>query len=399
MWFGGPKGRVSGDLKKRVSRNNKVRVAMERRKFLSCLIATLAFTTVSATAFAEGDDDEAGATVLKMRTMAPAGSLWAKQFKEWKETLKDKSGKKLVLKWTWNGGGRDEKAMVNDLKSGTLDGAAMTSVGLSSFVKDMLIFNLPGLFDSWDDLDKVRVNEMGYFQKEFEKQDMILAGTGDVGKGRLMGTSDRWNDEVWRPANLQNKALACVEADVIGPKLLEIQGASCTPVGINEIGSKLGTSITVLNTPSYAALQLGWSKKVRFVLKGLVPYYSIGGIVFSKKAVDGLSDELKTALLDSAKERGQALTKAVRAADNSAYDQIARKCEERVKKEENKGTDGGPTTGTYDIAARKDDDDDTKSRKAEIRGQWADLFKKTREALRGEFSSDMYDRVVTGRGK
>ncbi len=364
------------------------------------MAATFALTMVSTAVWADTEEDEeAGATVLKMRTMAPSGSLWAKEFKEWKKALKEKTNKKLVLRWTWTGGGRDEKAMVNDLKSGTLDGAAMTSVGLSAIVKDMLLFDLPGLFDTWEDVDRVRDAELGYFQKEFEKQDMILAGTGDVGKGRIMGTSDRYNDEIWRPGNLPGKALACLDDDAIGSKLLEVQGASCTPVGVNEIGSKLGTSVTVLSVPAYAALQLGWSKKVRFILKGVIPYFSIGGIVFAKKAVDALSPEFRTALLETAKERGQALTKAVRAADNSAYDQISKKCEEKVKNEADKGTEGGATAGTHDIGAKKDDDEDTRNKKAELRAQWADLFRKTREALRGEFSADLYRRAVTDRGK
>ncbi len=365
-----------------------------RKLVFAATLAISAGLTSSAWAAPEEEDSDdiakcegiTATNFVKMRTMAPKGSRWATQFVKFAKQVRRKSDCKVDIEWTWNGGGRDEKAMVSDMKSGTLDGAAMTSVGLSDIVKDMLIFNLPGLFSNWAELDTVRNNERVYFEGKFDGAGFVLAGVGDVGAAKIMGTSDRWDDELWRPANLKDKGLSYITGDLIGPKFLEAAGASGTPVTINEIGSKLGKSITVLTTPPYAALQLGWSSKVRYVLKGITPYFSIGGIVFSKSKLDALPGEYKTMILELARKRGEKLTGTIRNEDAGAFKVIAKRCEEKVKNDESKGTSGGATTGTHDAS------DDEKS-------QWNSLFQQTRAGLKDQFSADLYQRVVTDRGK
>ncbi len=366
---------------------------MRKLVFAASLAISTGLTSTAWAAAEEVDSDDISKCegvkaehFVKMRTMAPKGSRWATQFVKAAKQVRRKSDCKLDIEWTWNGGGRDEKAMVSDMKSGTLDGAAMTSVGLSEIVKDMLIFNLPGLFGSWADLDKVRNSERAYFEGKFDGAGFILAGVGDVGASKIMSTTDKWDDEIWRPANLKDKGLSYISGDVIGPKFLESAGASGTPVTINEIGSKLGKSITVLNTPPYAALQLGWSSKIRYVLKGVTPNFSIGGIVLSKSKLDSLPGEYKTILLDLVRKGGERLTGMIRGEDAGAFKVIAKRCEEKVKNDESKGTSGGATTGTHDAT------DDEKR-------QWNDLFAATRGALKNEFSADLYQRVVTDRGK
>ena len=73
--------------------------------------------------------------VLKVGTLAPAASPWGQVFKVWAAAVSQKSGGNLELQFFYNGQQGDEGAMVGKIKSGQLDGAAVTAVGLSKIYK------------------------------------------------------------------------------------------------------------------------------------------------------------------------------------------------------------------------------------------------------------------------
>src|SRR5688500_10883916 len=62
-------------------------------------------------------DPKTAKAELKMVTLAPAGSQWAKEFQLWSDEALMESNCEVVLKWYWNGGGGgDELRMVADLR-------------------------------------------------------------------------------------------------------------------------------------------------------------------------------------------------------------------------------------------------------------------------------------------
>jgi hypothetical protein len=53
--------------------------------------------------------------------------------------------------------------MIADLRQGQKHGAAMTAVGLGEIFKEILLLQLPGLFENWPALDAVREAEKSFF--------------------------------------------------------------------------------------------------------------------------------------------------------------------------------------------------------------------------------------------
>src|SRR5882757_1814288 len=100
--------------------------------------------------------------------MAPAESPWGQVFKVWQRAVRERTkfpdGQKssdgkdsaLDLIFYWNGQHGDEVAVIAKMKSGLLDGGAITSVGLSQIYKPTLLLQIPGLFTQWDKLDRAR---------------------------------------------------------------------------------------------------------------------------------------------------------------------------------------------------------------------------------------------------
>jgi TRAP-type C4-dicarboxylate transport system substrate-binding protein len=267
---------------------------------------------------------EAEAKVLNCRTLAPSGSKWATVLTKAAHELKEKTGGGVEVHWTWNGGGRGEEAMVPDLKNGSLDCAAMTAVGLGQFVKDYLLFNLPGLFSSWGQLDAVRNETRDYFEGRFKKEGVILAGFSDIGAGKIMGTSDKYEDEIWRPENLKGKGLFTAPGDPVGPELFRTISATATTVPIPEVMGKLGSSINTVITAPYAAVQLQWASRIKYILRGITPGFLTGGLVIAAPSFNSLPADHQKVTLEVIKQYADELTKTIRGEDAGAYALISR---------------------------------------------------------------------------
>jgi TRAP-type C4-dicarboxylate transport system substrate-binding protein len=96
------------------------------------------------------------AEVIKLGTLAPAASPWGQVFKVWAEAVSTKSNGRLTLEIFYNGQQGDEGAMVGKMKSGQLDAAALTGVGLGKIYKPILALQIPGLLRTWPKIDAAR---------------------------------------------------------------------------------------------------------------------------------------------------------------------------------------------------------------------------------------------------
>src|ERR1043165_636537 len=105
--------------------------------------------------------------------------------------------------------------MVSKMKSGQLDGAAVTAVGLSKIYKPILALQIPGLFNSWSKLDAARDALKGEFEKGVSDAGFTLAGWGDVGTVHLMSKGF----EVHTPADIQGKKPYQWRDDAVQPIL------------------------------------------------------------------------------------------------------------------------------------------------------------------------------------
>ena len=209
---------------------------MQRRTFIQSLGAAAAVATVG------GLSTKASAAehTLKIGTLAPKASPWGQVFTVWQKAVAEKSGGRMELQFYYNGQQGDEDSMVGKMKSGQLNGAAVTAVGLSKIHKPILALQLPGLFSSWTKLDEKRDGLKRDFEKGALDAGFTIAGWGDVGRAYLMSKGF----EVRVPADLQGKKPYMWRADVILPALYQvIGGVSGVPLNVPEVLPNLNTEI------------------------------------------------------------------------------------------------------------------------------------------------------------
>jgi TRAP-type C4-dicarboxylate transport system substrate-binding protein len=321
---------------------------------LAALAVTLTIALVAGSSHA--------ATTLKIGTLAPQDSPWGREFKKWASDVSADTNGELTLDFQWNGQAGDEVLMVQKIRSGQLDGAAVTAVGLGQTgVTDVLALQMPGLFANWSKLDNARNALKADFDRQFQANGFTVLGWGDVGAAKIMSVGV----EIHRPADLQGKACYVLGGDPIGPKLFAgIGNITAKQVTVNEILPNLTNgSITVLPVPPLAAEQLQWASRVTN-LNTLTMAFAIGAIIVSSPRAQGLPQNLRDALTNRGGETADRLTRSIRNLDAQSFARL------KTSKTTYEPTDAEKT-------------------------EWRDLFARVRGQMRGAvFTPELFDKVV-----
>jgi TRAP-type C4-dicarboxylate transport system substrate-binding protein len=302
------------------------------------------------------------ATIVKIGTLAPADSLWAREFKKLAAAISSDTGGELQLDFQWNGQAGDEALMVQKIRTGQLDAAAVTALGLAQTgVQDILLFDLPGLFTSWEKLDAARDALKDEFTRLFAAKGFDVLGWGDVGALKTMTVGF----EVHHPTDLRGKGVFFLQGDPIQPRVYAaIGGITPRQLSLAEILPNLeGGTIGVLVAPPLAAEQLQWTSRITHISTETLAY-GIGAFIASSARMQSLPPRLKEVIERRGRESSERLNKMVRNLDAQAY--------ARLKASK---------------TAYSPSDAD--------RSEWKDLFVKVAAQLRGSvFTPAMFDRVV-----
>ncbi|HTJ47564.1 MAG TPA: TRAP transporter substrate-binding protein DctP [Kofleriaceae bacterium] len=223
-------------------------------------------------------------TELRMATLAPNGSTWSLNFAKAGSAINAKTAGRVTLKWYEGGSQGDEKDYVRKIGLGQLDGAAITSTGLSMIDESIRVLELPDLFDSVDEMNFVVGKMWPSFQRAFAAKGYILADRGEVGwfylmsKQKLGSLADLGKDKPWLWTD-----------DKIAQAMYARLGVSGVPLGVPEVDAALTSSrLDLIYSSPLAAVALQWSTKVSY-RSDLAMYYGVGAIVISKKVFDALS--------------------------------------------------------------------------------------------------------------
>jgi TRAP-type C4-dicarboxylate transport system substrate-binding protein len=259
---------------------------------------------------------------LRVATLAPKTSAWGKVFKVWQKALSKKSGGQLELEVYYNASQGNEDTMVSKMKTGSIDGAALTAVGLSRISKDVLVLQMPGVVDSWTLLDKVRADLAPDLAKRFEAEGFMVVGWGDIGLVRqwTRGFAAR------KPSDLKGRRPLVWRNEPIGPAVYTaIGGVVPTPLSPPEVLPALRAGkIEALSAPALAAEQLQWTPYLDHV-SSTASVCAIGGTVFRKKALDDLPKDLQTVFWDLQKRAAEVNKDRVRKLDAAAYKRLSKK--------------------------------------------------------------------------
>jgi TRAP-type C4-dicarboxylate transport system substrate-binding protein len=264
----------------------------------------------------------AAGTTLRVATLAPKASSWGKIMRTWEKALDTKTAGQAKLDVYYNGVHGMEDAMVAKMRTGQLDGAVLSSVGLSNIYKDVLLLQLPGLLADWATLDRVRDAMSQELKTGFDGAGFAVLSWSDLGKVRPFSNGF----VVKSPTDLSSRHPIVYADDPILPQMYQtIGGVVPIPSSVMEVlpALRTGTANVVL-APSLAVEQLQWAPYLDHVTDWTLVCV-IGGTVFRKAAIEALPPDLRTTFLDIQTKVGELQTRLVRKDDDEAFARMSKK--------------------------------------------------------------------------
>jgi TRAP-type C4-dicarboxylate transport system substrate-binding protein len=325
----------------------------------------LASFMIGLTMFASGIPEVQAATTLRMGTLAPAKSSWMRVLDRAAKEIHKKTNGSVTLKIFPGGSQGDEKVSVEKMRTGQLQAAAITAVGLAEIAPEVLVLQVPQLITSYKMLDKVRGKLRSRFESAMQAKGFRLMGWGDVGLYYFYST-----EVVKEPADLHKTKMWAWKDDPTAVGLAKAAGLKSRQSDLPSVLASLSTKrVNTFFTSPLACLQLQWCNHVKY--RTLHPIsIGIGAMVISEKAFQGLTPEEQAVVTSVMQKWTKALIHKIRK-DNVLASKILR---------EKKGI----TDVEVDDAAR---------------AKWNQLGRKVQEALSpAMYSKDLLNEVrgITG---
>lgn len=271
-------------------------------RVLLCALMSLGFVALAASQATAKPKH-----VLRIATLAPKGSSWMNAFERMNREIRKETGGEVALKLYPGGVMGDEKAMVRKMRTGQLDGGALTSVGLGDIEKQVLVLQLPLTFKNYKELDYVRGQMSDTLTGLLNAQGFELLSWGDVGFNYLFSVQP-----IDEPSDIKKVKPWVWDADPISKVVMEVANVNATPLGVPDVLPSLSTGVidTFLNSP-YGAVALQWYTKAKYVTN-LRLAVVIGGIIVTEKAMAELPDEHRATVRRIAAEHGKTLLTQIR---------------------------------------------------------------------------------------
>jgi TRAP-type C4-dicarboxylate transport system substrate-binding protein len=254
------------------------------------LFALLAVLALAASARGE-------AVVLRMATVAPEGSAWARELAAYARDVESGSHGAVRLKIYYSGIAGDEFDVLARIKRDQLDGA-IASESCMRLAPSMKVTRIAGLFQSREESAYVMSRLRSLLDAEFLRAGFINLGEANLGPEVLFTRRP-----VRNLAELRATRLWIWHLDDSLRVQAAALGLQVVPRPINEAGRAFERHETdgFIAVPS-AALAFQWSAQARYVQDLRVSYRN-GCVFFASRAFDALPVEAQRYLKTDASAR------------------------------------------------------------------------------------------------
>jgi TRAP-type C4-dicarboxylate transport system substrate-binding protein len=226
----------------------------------------------------------AHAEELKIASVAPEGSKWMQEMRKAAEVVKARTEGRVVLKFYGGGVMGNDKKVLRKIRVGQLDGSTFTPSGLTEVYPDLGVYGLPMLFQSLDEVDRVRAIEDAKMRAGLEKAGFVSFGFAEGGFAKLMsnvpvrGIDDLKGRKIWVP-----------DGDRISFAAMQALGLAPVTLPLTDVLTGLQTGlIDIVATSAVGALVLQWHTKVKYVTD-LPLAYIVATLVIAKPSFEKLS--------------------------------------------------------------------------------------------------------------
>ena len=322
-------------------------------KGLSAALVVLGMSLVSTT--------QAYAQQLRIGSLVPKNSLYHRQLLDVAESWRTAQGagaKYLVYPDGSQGG---EAEMARRMRIGQLQGALLSVVGLREIEPSIAALqSMPLLFRNWEELDYVREKMRPAMEKKFLDKGFVVLAWGDAGWVRFFS-----KEAALRPDDYKRMKFFAWGSEPDQQNIMKSLGYTPVPLETTDILPAIQTGMinVVPSTPYFALATQVYNTAPHMLDINWAPI--VGALVVTRKAWDGMSPEVQT---------------AVRAASDKAGTQIRSKARQEVEEAVDAMKKRGLTVNKPNPAQMK---------------EWNDLAEKLYPRIRGTMvPTETFDEVM-----
>jgi TRAP-type C4-dicarboxylate transport system substrate-binding protein len=234
-------------------------------------------------------------TVLRMATVAPDGSPWARELNNFSRQVEGATSGQLSIKWYFNAVTGDELEQLERMKRGQIDGAASGQMACERLAPTLRVSRLPGVFQDRDEAESVVRGLMPLIDKEAHETGFTILGISGLGPSIFFTRTP-----VHTLAELRKIRLWRWSADEVGTAVTREMGFDVVPLPLYEAARAYDEKRTdgFLGIPA-AALAFQWSSQVRYFVD-LRNDYLFGCLMISDRVLLKLPAEQQQALHEAA---------------------------------------------------------------------------------------------------
>ncbi len=267
---------------------------MNRRVITAALLVLISIVVLARPTDGTASAQDAPVTI-SIATLAPPGSTWMRVFDAWNREVRRRSNRTLQLRFYPGGVQGDESEVIRKIRNGRIDGAAVTAVGLAQIHRPALVFQIPGIFRTYAQLDRAREALNGEMTTAIGGAGFHLMGWADVGQSRIFSRSP-----IRTPQELAASRPWVWRDDSVLPALFQVVHANPVALQLPEVLSALQTNRinTVVTTP-VACIALQWCSRVTYMTDDNAAVV-IGATVIGNRKWDALSPANQTIMTETA---------------------------------------------------------------------------------------------------
>lgn len=259
---------------------------------------------------------------IKFATLAPKGSTWMNNFEAMGKEIRAKTDGDLRLRIYPNGVQGDELDVIRKMRAGLIHAGAMTATGLGEIQEEVLIFQLPRMFRTYEELDHVRDYLREDLDQAFMDAGYVLLGMGDIGFYYIFS-----NQPIRTIADLQspNVKMWARTTDRIGLTFYKNADIATVPREVTQVLSSLYSGhINTLTASPYVTIALQWYDKFKY-MTNLPVSVGVGATVMTKEKFDELSPEQQKIVREVADAHQGDLIQAIRKDNERALEALQKK--------------------------------------------------------------------------
>lgn len=249
----------------------------------------------------------AHAKTIKLATLAPKGSPWHEILVDMAAEWEAAAGGKLKVRIYPGGVLGDEPDLMRKMAIGQIDGAMVTSTGLTQLVPDMWVFGMPLIVRDYSELDYLRDRIGPGLKKQFLKKGFVVLNWGEAGWVRFFS-----NAPVVTPDDLRKIKLFVWAGDPAIEDAWRAARFKVVPLPVTELFSALQSGmVDAYSTTSVASLSFQWF--------GMAPYMTdmnwaplVGGTIIRRDSWEELPAAVRVKMLASAAKAGRRFSERTR---------------------------------------------------------------------------------------